>query len=344
MVTRAERGREDFRRFLNFIGPSQAQAQRRSVMTGNPIVQGGLLDPQSVAMQPGVGRGTDAFTSQNIPLYTPPVASSGNRFAVNTIPTMPNIGVDVERPRFSFGQGLQNIFNNPTALGNIAAGISLLEGGELTEALGIREALQPTEETTDTGLPDYLGKLKEGEEYLQRDDGQYVIRAIRDGSVENEIFGQIRKDKAAIQAVNRNADSYINDIDIILSAVPSGGFFQGVFAQLPGRVKDAIGRLRNKEFINNLKDLKAGGASLGQVTETEGARLEAIATSFNPFSANFIPELEKLRDKALLIRKAEVDALTGAIAQQSGRLHDDRVALAVTEEDDADVDKELGIS
>ena len=53
MVTRAERGREDFRRFLNFIGPSQAQAQRRSVMTGNPIVQGGLLDPQSIAMQPG---------------------------------------------------------------------------------------------------------------------------------------------------------------------------------------------------------------------------------------------------------------------------------------------------
>ena len=307
-------------------------------------MQRGLLDPQSVAMQPGVGRGTDAFTSQNIPLYTPPVASSGNRFAVNTIPTMPNIGVDVERPSSSFGQGLQNIFNNPTALGNIAAGISLLEGGELTEALGIREALQPTEETTDTSIPDYLGKLKEGEEYLQRDDGQYVIRAIRDGSVENEIFEKIRKDKAAIQAVNRNADSYINDIDIILSAVPSGGFFQGVFTKLPGKVKNAIGRLRNKEFINNLKDLKAGGASLGQVTETEGARLEEIATSFDPFSSNFIPELEKLRDKALLIRSDSVNDLTGAITQQSGRLHDDRVALAVTEEDDADVDKELGIS
>lgn len=339
MVTRAERGREDFRRFLNFIGPSQAQAQRRSVMTGNPVVQRGLLDPQSVAMQPGVGRGTDAFTSQNIPLYTPPP-----RFAVNTIPTMPNIGVDVERPRFSFGQGLQNIFNNPTALGNIAAGISLLEGGELTEALGIREALQPTEETTDTALPDYLGKLKEGEEYLQRDDGQYVIRAIRDGSVENEIFEQIRKDKAAIQAVNRNADSYIFDIDTILSLVPSGGFFVGAFALLPGRVKDAIGRLRNKEFINNLKDLKAGGATLGQVTETEGARLEQLATSLNPFSPNFIPELERLRDKTLKIRSENIDSLNSAITQESGRLHDDRVALAVTEQDDTDVDKELGIS
>ena len=339
MVTRAERGREDFRRFLNFIGPSQAQAQRRSVMTGNPVVQRGLLDPQSVAMQPGVGRGTDAFTSQNIPLYTPPP-----RFAVNTIPTMPNIGVDVERPRFSFGQGLQNIFNNPTALGNIAAGISLLEGGELTEALGIREALQATEETTDTALPDYLGKLKEGEEYLQRDDGQYVIRAIRDGSVENEIFEQIRKDKAAIQAVNRNADSYIFDIDTILSLVPSGGFFVGAFALLPGRVKDAIGRLRNKEFINNLKDLKAGGATLGQVTETEGARLEQLATSLNPFSPNFIPELERLRDKTLKIRSENIDSLNSAITQESGRLHDDRVALAVTEQDDTDVDKELGIS
>ena len=339
MVTRAERGREDFRRFLNFIGPSQAQAQRRSVMTGNPVVQRGLLDPQSVAMQPGVGRGTDAFTSQNIPLYTPPP-----RFAVNTIPTLPNIGVDVERPRFSFGQGLQNIFNNPTALGNIAAGISLLEGGELTEALGIREALQPTEETTDTALPDYLGKLKEGEEYLQRDDGQYVIRAIRDGSVENEIFEQIRKDKAAIQAVNRNADSYIFDIDTILSLVPSGGFFVGAFALLPGRVKDAIGRLRNKEFINNLKDLKAGGATLGQVTETEGARLEQLATSLNPFSPNFIPELERLRDKTLKIRSENIDSLNSAITQESGRLHDDRVALAVTEQDDTDVDKELGIS
>ena len=257
---------------------------------------------------------------------------------------MPNIGVDVERPRFSFGQGLQNIFNNPTALGNIAAGISLLEGGELTEALGIREALQPTEETTDTALPDYLGKLKEGEEYLQRDDGQYVIRAIRDGSVENEIFEQIRKDKAAIQAVNRNADRYIFDIDTILSLVPSGGFFVGAFALLPGRVKDAIGRLRNKEFINNLKDLKAGGATLGQVTETEGARLEQLATSLNPFSPNFIPELERLRDKTLKIRSKNIDSLNSAITQESGRLHDDRVALAVTEQDDTDVDKELGIS
>ena len=149
MVTRAEQrakliasnpNQRLFRDFVEIgalLGPTQAQAQTRAVMTGNPVVQRGLLDPQSVAMQPGVGRGTDAFTSQNIPLYTPPVASSGNRFAVNTIPTMPNIGVDVERPSSSFGQGLQNIFNNPTALGNIAAGISLLEGGELTEALDV---------------------------------------------------------------------------------------------------------------------------------------------------------------------------------------------------------------
>ena len=90
--------------------------------------------------------------------------------------------------------------------------------------------------------------------------------------------------------------------------------------------------------------MKAGGATLGQVTETEGARLEQLATSLNPFSPNFIPELERLRDKTLKIRSENIDSLNSAITQESGRLHDDRVALAVTEEDDADVDKELGIS
>jgi hypothetical protein len=186
-----------------------------------------------------------------------------------------------EEERFSFGQGLRNVFDSPTAFGNIAAGISLLEGGSIVDAVAIKDAFTGTDDDDDNELPATYGKVKEDYRLVTNDDGVITAEIVPGTDTDIKAKQQIQTDRTAIQRQKQLTDSYLRDIKIIRENVRVVGAANRIIPQTGTKqaVEDAIGRLQNKQFISNLQALKAGGASLGQVTENEGDRLENTVVS-----------------------------------------------------------------
>jgi hypothetical protein len=361
MVTMRDRGRQDLATVLNFLRPREGGLRaeflrnRSNVPSGDSgvVTAGGATVPNVTATAPfGTDfvntqpRGSDMDINVRRDLEARKQAGFSVPAALRTDAAYTGVKPEEEEEeRFSFGQGLRNVFDSPTAFGNIAAGISLLEGGSIVDAVAIKDAFTGTDDDDDNELPATYGKVKEDYRLVTNDDGVITAEIVPGTDTDIKAKQQIQTDRTAIQRQKQLTDSYLRDIKIIRENVRVVGAANRIIPQTGTKqaVEDAIGRLQNKQFISNLQALKAGGASLGQVTENEGDRLENTVVSLNLNSSTFFNEVDALEAWVIENENNVIGKLESSITTlQSNLAPSSQQAVAMTQgQDTKSIDDEL---
>tara|TARA_Y100001973_G_C5159582_1_gene312776 strand:- start:134 stop:1231 length:1098 start_codon:yes stop_codon:yes gene_type:complete len=360
MVTMRDRGRQDLATILNFLRPregglrSEFLRNRSNVPTGGTgvVTSGGATIPNVTATAPfGTDfvntqpRGSDMDISVRRDLEARKPGGFSVPAALRTDAAYTGVEPEEEEERFSFGQGLRNVFNSPTAFGNIAAGISLLEGGSIVDAVAIKDAFTGTADDDDNELPASYGKVKEDYRLVTSEDGTITAEIVPGTETDTKAKQQIETDRNAIQRQRQLTDSYLRDIKFLRDNVKVVGAAARIVPQTGTKqaVEDAIGRLQNKQFISNLQALKAGGASLGQVTENEGQRLQDTVVSLNLNSSAFFAEVDALERWVIENENNVIGKLESSIRTlQSNLAPSSKAAVATTQgQDTKSIDDEL---
>ena len=360
MVTMKDRGRQDLATVLNFLRPregglrSEFLRQRNNAQGGGTgvVTSGGATIPNVTATAPfGTDfvntqpRGSDMDISVRRDLEARKPAGFSVPAALRTDAAYTGVEPEEEEERFSFGQGLRNVFDSPTAFGNIAAGISLLEGGSIVDAVAIKDAFTGTADDDDNELPASYGKVKEDYRLVTSEDGVITAEIVPGTDTDIKAKQQIQTDRTAIQRQQQLTDTYLNDIDFLRKNVRVVGAAARIVPQTGTRqaVEDAIARLQNKQFISNLQALKSSGASVGQVTDTEGQRLENTVVSLNLNSSAFFQELDKLERWVDENEQIVINKLNSSITTlQSNLAPSSQQAVATTQgQNTTSIDDEL---
>tara|TARA_R100000697_G_scaffold113499_1_gene131822 strand:+ start:2710 stop:3807 length:1098 start_codon:yes stop_codon:yes gene_type:complete len=360
MVTMRDRGRQDLATILSFLRPregglrSEFLRNRSNVPTGGTgvVTSGGATIPNVTATAPfGTDfvntqpRGSDMDISVRRDLEARKPGGFSVPAALRTDAAYTGVEPEEEEERFSFGQGLRNVFNSPTAFGNIAAGISLLEGGSIVDAVAIKDAFTGTADDDDNELPASYGKVKEDYRLVTSEDGVITAEIVPGTETDVKAKQQIQTDRTAIQRQQQLTDTYLRDIDFLRENVKVVGAAARIVPQTGTRqaIEDAIARLQNKQFISNLQALKASGASVGQVTDTEGQRLENTVVSLNLNSSAFFEELNKLEQWVDENEQIIINKLNSSITTlQSNLAPSSKQDVAMTQgQDTKSIDDEL---